>query len=84
YPNPFNASTTIRYSSLQLGDVYISIIGVAGDHINTIHIVNQIPGTHLYNWMGTDYLGHRVPSGIYFLSVASSGTRKTRKIILLK
>ena len=84
YPNPFNASTTIRYSSLQLGDVYISIIDVAGDHINTIHIVNQIPGTHLYKWMGTDYLGHHVPSGIYFLSVASSGTSKTRKIILLK
>ena len=84
YPNPFNASTTIRYSSLQLGDVYISIIDVAGNHINTIHIVNQVPGTHLYKWMGTDYLGHHVPSGIYFLSVASSGTSKTRKIILLK
>jgi hypothetical protein len=84
YPNPFNASTTIRYSSLQLGDVYISIIDVAGNHINTINIANQIPGTHLYKWMGTDYLGHHVPSGIYFLSIASSGTSKTRKIILLK
>ena len=84
YPNPFNASTTVRYSSLQLGDVYIRIMGLAGNHINTIKIVRQFPGTHLYKWMGTDYLGHHVPSGIYFLSIASSGTSKTRKIILLK
>ena len=84
YPNPFNASTTMRYSSLQAGDVFISIVDVGGNYINTIKIANQVPGTHLYQWRGTDYLGHHVHSGIYFLSVESSGNRKTRKIILLK
>ena len=84
YPNPFNASTTMRYSNLQMGDVFIRIVDVAGNHINTIKIANQVPGPHLYKWKGTDYLGHHVHSGIYFLSVESSGTRKTRKVILLK
>ncbi len=84
YPNPFNASTTMQYSNLQVGDVFIRIVDVAGNHINTIKIANQVPGTHLYKWKGTDYLGHHVHSGIYFLSVESSGTRKTRKVILLK
>ena len=84
YPNPFNASTNMRYSNLQMGDVFISIVDVAGNHINTIKIEHQVPATHLYKWMGTDYLGGHIPSGIYFLSVESSGSRKTRKIILLK
>jgi len=44
-------------------------------------IVNQVSAVI---WDGTDDLGRKLPSGVYFVRLEADGFKKTEKAILLK
>jgi FlgD Ig-like domain len=84
YPNPFNPSTTIKYELSVTSFVSLKVYDILGREIITL--VNKIisAGTHTVQWDGTNSLGQKVGSGVYFYQVkAESGITKTQKMILL-
>lgn len=87
FPNPFNPSTTIRYSLDSPQLVVLVVYNQLGQIVRTL--VKEIvqPGVHSAVWDGKDFRGARVSSGIYFyrLTMTSSRTTaQTRKMIFLQ
>jgi hypothetical protein len=83
-PNPFNPSTTIRYSVSQRGPVTLDIFSVGGARVRTLVSRPHDPGVYDVRWNGTDDSGRPVASGVYFYKLRSTGFADSKKLILLK
>jgi parallel beta-helix repeat protein len=84
-PNPFNPSTRISYDVPPPGSrVELSIYNAAGALVR--RVVNGVaePGRHTALWDGTDELGRRVSSGVYFYRLTARDFTEQRKMVLLK
>jgi hypothetical protein len=86
-PNPFSASTSIRFAIPRPLPVDLRIFDVRGRLVRTVigpesGILD--PGTHTLMWDGRDGRGRRVASGIYFLRLGAGGQTAARKVVLLK
>jgi hypothetical protein len=84
YPNPFNPSTTIRYSIPITGYVRLRVFDVSGREVASLVNGVQSAGTHVVNWHGTDDGGRTLASGAYFYMLESLGQQITRRMLLLK
>ncbi len=84
YPNPFNPSTTIRYSTAKAEPVQILIYNQKGQLVRTFEQVTPGKGVHEVTWNGTDDRGNDVSSGIYYFRLKSGMVSNTKKMILLK
>jgi len=86
FPNPFNPSTTFRYSIKQQGPVCLKIYNVAGQLVRTLVNETQLPRPEgfTFTWNGTNDSGGPVSSGIYFYQLTTTGFSRTRKLVLLK
>jgi hypothetical protein len=84
YPNPFNPSTTIRYSIPITGYVRLRVFDVSGREVASLVNGVQSAGTHVVNWHGTDDGGRTLASGAYFYTLESLGQQITRRMVLLK
>jgi len=84
YPNPFNASTNIRFGIDRKMWVKVDIYSLKGEKIRTLVNDLKSPGTYLVNWDGTDVFNQTVPSGVYLCRVISDDFSKTHKLLLLK
>jgi hypothetical protein len=84
YPNPFNPSTTIRYSLKEAGPVSIEIYNLKGQLVRTL--VNEVKesGSHSAIWNGLDQNNRTVSSGVYLFRMKSGKYSNTRKMIMLK
>ena len=74
FPNPFNPSTTIRYSLPRESRVTITVYDVAGRELSRILERTQGAGEHSVTWNATDSKGAAVPSGVYFYAMRSMTT----------
>ena len=87
YPNPFNPETIIPYQLSASGRVTMSIVNVAGQHVRDLIDAEQEAGSHQVRWDGTDKLGGKADSGVYFcrMRVESGGIvfQTTRKLCLV-
>jgi ligand-binding sensor domain-containing protein len=85
-PNPFNPSTTISYSVPEGNPVHVSLklYDIRGRQICTL--VDELRDAGVYNvfWDGTDEVGRRVSSGVYFYRIQAGDFVQTRKMVLLK
>jgi len=84
YPNPFNPSTTIRYSTAKAEPVQILIYNQKGQLVKTLEQTVPGKGIHEVQWNGTDDRGSSVSSGIYYFRLRSGKVSNTKKMILLK
>ena len=83
-PNPFNPSTTIRYSLEKGGNAELTVYDVAGRQIRTL-VSGFVPeGEHRVTWNGQDDRGIPAASGVYFYRLRTDGFVETRKMVLLK
>jgi hypothetical protein len=83
-PNPFNPSTTIRYSTEKGGNAELTVYDVAGRQIRTL-VSGFVPeGNHEVTWNGQDDRGMPASSGVYFYRLRTDGFVETRKMVLLK
>ena len=79
FPNPFNPTTTIRFTVETQHAMSLQIYDINGRLIETL--VNGIinPGNHEIQWNASNY-----SSGIYIIQVCSGAYYNTQKIISLK
>ena len=85
-PNPFNPTTTIKYSIARSGRVKLKIFNVAGQLVSTLVDEYQSPRTEGFyvSWNGTNDSGKAASSGVYFCLLAVKGYTQTRKLVFLK
>lgn len=84
YPNPFNATTDIKFLVPNAGDVKIEIFNIKGQLIKTLIDDYIEPGVYSKTWDGSDNSGSPVASGVYFYKLTASGNIDTRKMVLMK
>jgi len=88
FPNPFNPTTSIRYSLQEDAKVELAIFNLIGQQIRQIVNSEQSAGDYAVQWNGTNASGQRVSSGIYFYRLEIRGTQKpfsqVKKMMLLK
>ena len=79
-PNPFRASTSLRFSTRAAGDVGIAIYDASGRVMRRLD--QRFPaGSHQVRWDGRDEAGRAVPNGILFYEVSAGGVRQSRKLV---
>lgn len=83
-PNPFNPSTTVRYTVPARGRVRIDVFDARGARVASLLDAHREAGAHSVTWNGTDDRGGRAGSGVYFARIAAGGESRTCKLVLLK
>ncbi|MEN8006006.1 MAG: FlgD immunoglobulin-like domain containing protein [Candidatus Krumholzibacteriota bacterium] len=85
YPNPFNPSTTIKYSLPRAGHFKLSIYNVRGQLVKTLIDGPRPAGAdQTVVWDGTDNQGSAAASGLYFYDARAAGESVLGKMTLLK
>ncbi len=79
FPNPFNPTTQIKYSTKESGLVLLKVFDVLGTEVRTLVNENQDAGTHLVVFNASS-----LPSGIYFYRIQAGNFIDTKKMILAK
>jgi hypothetical protein len=86
YPNPFNPTTTVRYSIAERGRVTLKIYNASGQLVRSLVDEEQTPRAEGFVavWDGTDNRGQRVASGVYFYRLTANEYSSTKKMVLIK
>jgi len=84
YPNPFNPSTTIRFSVAKDSQVSLGIYNIKGQLVCRLVDNYYREGTHQVIWNGRDDIGRSVSSGVYFYRMTTGEFVSVRKMVLLK
>jgi hypothetical protein len=77
HPNPFAASTTIRYHLSHAGPVSLTVCDVLGRQVRTLVQDWQSAGTH-----GARMLAEDLPAGVYMYRLQTPDGLLTRKAVL--
>jgi len=84
YPNPFNPTTTIRFSTKDQSNVTIVIYNSKGQLVRTLVNENKKSGNHTVIWNGNDDNGKAVSSGLYLYKMQTKGYTQLKKMMLMK
>lgn len=83
-PNPFRASTLLRYDVPRSGGrVQLRIYDIEGRVVRMLVDREQSPGRKTAVWDGRDHRGHRVSLGIYLCSMRAPGYERTQKLVVM-
>ncbi len=83
-PNPFVKQTRIDYALPNMASVEIVIYDVSGRKVTKLVSETQKPGYYTNVWNGTDDIGRKLSSGIYFVKFEAGEFRAQDKILLVK
>jgi choice-of-anchor B domain-containing protein len=83
-PNPFNATTTLRFEIASPGEATIQIFDVRGRRVRTLLAGPQPGGFQQRVWDGTDDGGRTVASGTYLVRLRAGPVVATRRLQLVK
>ena len=83
-PNPFNPSTTIRFTLPESAHVSLIITDSKGSVVARLIDRPMPAGASDVQWNGTNSEGHPVSSGVYFCRLHAGKEVRTRKLVLLK
>ena len=78
YPNPFNPTTNVKYELPKDCKVDLTIYNIRGQKVATIANNFQTAGYHQVMWNGTNDLGQKVSSGVYFLRMQTEDFIKNK------
>ena len=84
HPNPFNPSTTIKFTVAHEGHVRVAVYDVSGRLVKTLVDEVRAAGEYPIIWDGTDSAGNRMSSGTYLYRYSSAEETATRKMTLVK
>ena len=85
FPNPFNPSTKITFTTSKQADVSLTVIDVSGRKVATLVNDRQWQsGMHEVIWQGVNDRGQRVASGEYFYRLDVDGKVSSKKMLLVK
>ncbi len=83
-PNPFNPSTTVRFTLPAPGRVRAAVYDTRGRLVARLADEALDAGVFSYDWHGTDTFGRALPSGTYFCRLTTPSTTLIRKMSLLR
>jgi len=83
-PNPFNPSTTIRFSIPNDGFTTLAIYNITGQKIRELISGNIMTGAHSIVWDGRDESGSTVSTGIYFSRLTMGDRTASSRMMLVK
>ena len=87
FPNPFNPSTTIRFSvpdGTQAVRAKLVVFNLRGQEVAELLNRTLEAGDYSVQWDGSDKAGRRVSSGVYFYRLTTPQFSATRKMVILK
>jgi subtilisin-like proprotein convertase family protein len=84
YPNPFNASTEIRFVLPQTSPVTLELYNVLGQSVRTLVNGSMTAGEHTAMWDGRDATGQTATTGVYLLRLTAGGQTTVGKMFLLR
>ena len=84
FPNPFNPTTSIRYSLAESADIELKIYDVHGRLVRDLFTGRRDSGVYEIMWNGEDGQGTLVSTGLYLCQLSSGHTSKTMKMVYLK
>ncbi len=79
YPNPFNATTSFTFSSLEPQHVTLAVYDLLGGEVKTLLDEHISAGMHHITFDASD-----LASGIYFYSLQAGDRTETKRMVLLK
>jgi hypothetical protein len=83
-PNPFNPSTTIRFTLPEASPVSLVVYDVTGALVRTLADGTYQPGAHAVVWNGLDRSGRACASGVYVYRLIAKQGVVTRRMTLLR
>ncbi len=83
-PNPFNPTTSIRFTLASKEQVTLSIYDVSGRLVRSLVNEERGIGSHSVAWDGRDAAGNPAGSGLYFYRLNAGKFSDTKKMVLLK
>jgi hypothetical protein len=84
YPNPFNPSTTIRFSLPTALPIQLSIYTLGGKQLATLLHEAMPAGPHFVTWNGVDDQGRSVASGTYIYRLEAGDIVESKRMVLVR
>jgi hypothetical protein len=87
YPNPFNTGTTINFTiphHLINPHIQLTLYNIHGKIIKKLFEGELPPGNYSKKWDGTDHMGAKTASGIYYYIIRSDGFSEQKTLIQIK
>jgi hypothetical protein len=83
-PNPFAASTTMRFTLERAGPARVDVFDLAGRRVATPWDGPLEAGERRVEWDGRDAPGSPVAPGLYVVRVAAAGRLRTAKLLRVR
>ncbi len=83
-PNPFFASTALRFSLAQPGRIELTVYSVDGRRVRSLTSGMHAAGDHQVEWDGRDDAGRPVREGVYYARLVTPQLKQTRVVTFLK
>ncbi|MCF7826785.1 MAG: T9SS type A sorting domain-containing protein [Candidatus Marinimicrobia bacterium] len=84
YPNPFNPSTSINFSTGSTQKITVRIYNSAGQEVRSLFYGALPAGDYHFDWDATNDSGHVLSSGIYLVVIQSGAHSVSGKMMFLK
>ncbi len=84
YPNPFNASTTIRFLIDRPSKISLKVFNSLGQEIAVLSEKDFPSGEFSVAWEGRNHRGQQVSSGLYFARLESQEKSSIVKMLLIR
>jgi uncharacterized repeat protein (TIGR01451 family) len=84
HPNPFNPTTTIRFSIADDSHVRLNVYDVTGKLVRVLVNEMRRPNNYAVEWDGRNQAGQSVATGMYFYRITAGKFTQTKKMLLLK
>ncbi len=83
YPNPFSASTTLKFDLNDIKNPTVKIYNIKGELVKTI-TDKLVQGKNTVIWNGTNEKGKPISNGIYFMIVTNGNHQTATKLVKIK
>ena len=83
-PNPFNPSTTIRYTLPEASDVRLVVYNILGQQVRVLIDGPKAEGVNQVVWDGRDAIGRSVATGVYLYRLTAGPDVAVRKMVFAK
>ena len=83
FPNPFNASTSLRFTVDRPQSVRFHVVDSAGRRVRTL-VHETVAGQGAVTWDGRDDTGRAVASGVYHVVMRSAEGTSTGRVVLVE
>ncbi|RQV98790.1 T9SS C-terminal target domain-containing protein [bacterium] len=84
FPNPFNATTEIRYDVAKATHVTLTVYNLLGQEVRTLLDGFMEAGSHTAYWDGRNTAGTDLSTGIYIIQMQAENRRFTGKSMLIR